>query len=785
MIVGLALATALLSGVQAINSEARAAYAQATNLISGPGRVLVDRDGGAIAQSDYIALRRAGWLVSPVIEGSLRWGDTGVRIIGIDPLTASNASPVAQAALQSEDSDLADPTAFLTTPGVLLAAPDTAARLNPVAPAPVRAVDGITPGLVFADVGIVQGLLGRPGELDQLVVSQEQPLLRSELSTLVPHLALRDSDETNDLARLTDSFHLNLTAFGLLSFAVGLFIVHATIGLAFEQRRTLFRTIRALGVSPRSLIAGLVVELLIFAILAGLAGTVLGYVIAAALLPDVAATLRGLYGANIDDGLSIRPLWWLSGLAISVLGTGLAAASNLVKLARLPVLAPAKPRAWALGAAKGYRALIWCALVLLATSGLGVLFGRGVVMGFVTLGALMIGAAFLLPALLQAITRFAETQARSVQAQWFWADTRQQIPGLSLALMALLLAFATNVGVGTMVSSFRLTFTGWLDQRLASELYVRAEDQAQAEALTTWLAGRSDAVLPIGSFEAELRGLPAEIFGVADHPTYRDNWPLLAQTENVWDVVADGTGILINEQMARREMLAPGDTITLPSNWTAQIAGIYSDYGNPKYQVLIGLSQLRLRYPSTAIEQFAIRTTPDAVPGLMTDLQDRFGLDSDAMIDQGALKSFSMQVFDRTFTVSAALNVLTLGVAWFAILTSLLTMSTMRLPQLAPVWASGMTHANLSLLELARAMFLAALTLVAALPLGLALSWVLLAVINVEAFGWRLPMFLFPSEWGALVGSTALAVLLACLWPAWRLWKLPPAQLLKVFVHER
>ena len=42
--------------------------------------------------------------------------------------------------------------------------------------------------------------------------------------------------------------------------------------------------------------------------------------------------------------------------------------------------------------------------------------------------------------------------------------------------MALLLALAANIGVGTMVSSFRLTFTGWLDQRLASELYVTADD---------------------------------------------------------------------------------------------------------------------------------------------------------------------------------------------------------------------------------------------------------------------------------------------------------------------
>ena len=70
--------------------------------------------------------------------------------------------------------------------------------------------------------------------------------------------------------------------------------------------------------------------------------------------------------------------------------------------------------------------------------------------------------------------------------------------------------------------------------------------------------------------------------------------------------------------------------------------------------------------------------------------------------------------------MTGALNVLTLAVAGFAILMSLLTLAAMRLPQLAPVWALGMTRAALGRLELVRAALLAALTAVLALPLGLA-----------------------------------------------------------------
>jgi putative ABC transport system permease protein len=399
------------------------------------------------------------------------------------------------------------------------------------------------------------------------------------------------------------------------------------------------------------------------------------------------------------------------------------------------------------------------------------------------LGALLIACALTLPLILFAGLSLGQALAKKPLAQWFWADTRQQLPGLSLALMALLLALATNIGVGTMVSSFRLTFVGYLDQRLAAELYVRAETQEQAAALQRFLEPRADAVLPGWHIQARVRGLPAEIFGVVDHTTYRENWPLLQAQPGVWDLVTRGEGALINEQLSRREGLAPGDPLELPGGWVLPVAGVYSDYGNANGQVLVGLAQLEARFPDLDRRSFGLRSTDPE--GLARALRDTFGLRPDQMMDQAALKRFSLQVFERTFTVTAALNVLTLSVAGFAILTSLLTLAALRQPQLAPVWALGLTRRRLAALELLRAVVLAALTLVAALPTGLILAWSLLAVVNVEAFGWRLPMYLFPTDWVWLGGSALLASLLAACWPAWRLSRTPPAELLKVFANER
>ena len=79
------------------------------------------------------------------------------------------------------------------------------------------------------------------------------------------------------------------------------------------------------------------------ALVAGLIGLVCGYFIAAALLPDVAASLRGLYGAQIPGQLTLKPQWWIAGIAISILGALAAAAASLTKALRLPLLATAQP----------------------------------------------------------------------------------------------------------------------------------------------------------------------------------------------------------------------------------------------------------------------------------------------------------------------------------------------------------------------------------------------------------------------------------------------------------
>ena len=805
VLTGLWLATALLTGVQALNSQARQSYALASQTLGAQASTRIDaRNGGRFAQQAFIDLRRQGWPVSPLLEGRVQLVPThgsdpsaeprSLQVMGLEPVTLPQDTAVAGQPL-----DVDELSAFIGAPGRTWLAASTLRELGLAEGAqpalrngqrlpPLQVRAQMAPGLLLLDIGAAQRVLQADGQLSAMVLPKDfQRPLPAPLSA---QLQLTRQAADNDLARLTDSFHLNLDALGLLAFAVGLFIVHAAIGLALEQRRGLLRTLRACGVGARSLIASLCLELLGMALIGGLAGVASGYGLASLLLPDVAASLRGLYGAEVAGQLSLSPAWWLAGLGLSLGGALIAGASSLWRAARLPLLALAGNDSWY----RAHQAWLWrqgaVAAVAALLAGAAALWGNSLTAGFVLMGALLLAAALGLPLLLSGLLRGAKSWVRSPLGQWFLADCRQQLPVLSLALMALLLAVAANIGAASMTEGFRQTFLQWLDQRLSAELYVRPASASQAQDIDQWLLARPEVQRSLPVIDVELRpqGWPASLSGVVDAPLYRQHWPLLAQAPGAWDQLFSDHGLMLSEQLARHLHVGVGDTLTLTTEqgpWSPAIVGLYADYGNPKGHLLISNAAVRAHWPSAPIARINVQTDAAQVPALKTALHQQFNLDEGRIIDQAQLKHWATQVFERTFTATAALNSLTLGVAGVALFIALLTQSQSRLGQLAPLWALGVNRRRLMLLNLAQTWLLAALTLLCAIPLGMLLAWCLVAVINVQAFGWRLPLQVFPLQIARLLGLAALATALACAWPLWRLRRSRPADLLRVFADER
>jgi putative ABC transport system permease protein len=798
LFVGLAIATALWSGVQALNAHARKSYDRAASVFSGAGaQSLAPANGGAIAQDLFVKLRLAGWKVSPALEATVLVRGTPFQLIGIEPLTLPRGVQLGGVV------DGKDFGAFFAPPGQVVAAPETLRDLgaadgdrialdNGKMLPPLRSSAQAPPGVLAVDIGVAQTLLDRPGQVSRLILRQPPGAETPPLASVVGN-ALRllpPGEEEADLRRLTESFHLNLTAFGLLAFLVSLFIVHAAFGLAFEQRLGMVRTLRAVGVSTRTLAVALVGEVALLALVAGSVGVAAGFQLASALLPNVAASLDALYGARVAGGLALDGTWLVSGLGIALAGALVAAAGGLAKALRLPILASAQPFAWLQAQQVFMRRRALFALLAFGVALAAYEWGASLYSGFAALAGLLFGAALLLPVLLAGALRLGEIFAKAPLAQWFWADSRQQLPGLSLALTALLLAFATNVGVGGMVEGFRQTFTHWLDERLAPEVYFEAAGVAQARQIESWLATRPEvlAILPTAKASVRLSGWPTDMIGMPPHETFRAHFPMLDQAPDAWEQMQRGDGALVSEQLARRLDLALGTTLEIPApgeNWRVKIVGIFPDYGNPRGQVRIDLDALTRHWPDAPRVSFGLRVAPAEAPRLIAAMQAQWGEKIARIADQAVIKKISTRIFEHTFAVTAALNTLTLFVSAIALLASLSTLGDMRLTQVAPVWACGVPRRRLAQLEFFRILLLTAATAVVAIPLGLALTWCLVAVVNVQAFGWRLPFHVFPGQWAEILALALLTAAVAALAPILRFVRTTPAELARVFANER
>jgi putative ABC transport system permease protein len=798
LLVGLWLATGLWTGVQALNSQARDSYDRAADLFSGGAQTVLLAPGGQpFVQAHFVTLRRAGWPVSPMLRGTVMLAGTHegrrLQLTGIEPLTLPVGGGV-----ESEIADQDSLRAFMLAPGVTWIAQDTLAEFGLESGAtptlvggaqlpPLQVVQGLPPGMLLVDISHAQQLLDQPDMLTQLLV---EPAFAAHLPAVPANVPLVWEERGEaDLVRLTDSFHLNLTALGLLAFVVGLFIVHAAAGLAMEQRRGLMQTLRACGVSLKTLLGVLLLELLVLALIGGSLGVLSGFALAALLIGDVAASLRGLYGAQVGAQLALDASWWLTGMGMSLFGTLIAGGSSVLAAMRLPVLDWSRPQAWREAQGRLIRLQASLGLLLLALAGAMVVWGDSLLSGFGLLASLLLGAALLLPLCLQTLLGFAQMRPAGPVRQWFWADSQQQVSGLGIALMALLLALSANIGVGSMTEGFRQTFTGWLDQRLAADIYVRPQDDAQAVAIERWLEQRSEVIAQLPSWQLDTRvgGWPSQLSGVVEHPLYAQTWPLLESTSDPWPALAAGEGALVSEQLAFRLNLALGDTLELDTPnglWSLEILGRYADYGNPKGQILVSAAGLQHRWPDQPVSSIGILASAQSVPQLASALRDTFDLGDSRVIDQAALKAYSQNIFEQTFAATAALNTLTLGVAAVALFTSLLGLADSRLSQLAPLWAMGLRPGQLAALSLAQMLMLAALTCALAIPLGLALAWCLVEVVNVQAFGWRLPWHWFPGQWLTLVLLALLAVLLASIGPAWRIMRTGPTRLLRSFTHD-
>jgi putative ABC transport system permease protein len=829
-VLGVSLGVAITVSIDLAIQSSREAFRVSSETITGRAthQILGGPAGLPDALPAQLRIEAGVRALAPVVEG---WGvhpddpTRPLRILGVDPFQEGPFRPF----LGGGPSGGLDGGLLVATVGAAFVAEATALRLDLAEgdAMPLRLLGGdgelLVAGLlqvedrftrqgmgdlVVVDVAEAQDLLGRVGFLDRIdLILPEGPAGDDRLAALAPYLPadaqiVPAGAREQTMEQMVRAFDLNLTALSLLGLVFGVFLIYNTMTFSVVQRRRLFGTLRALGVTRGQLLRRVLAEALALGGLGAVLGTALGVLLGRGLVRLITRTINDLYFVVSVEGLSLPPGVLLKGAALGVVATLLASlppaweattVSPREALARSTV--ESRVRAFLPRMAVGGGLLLTGGLALL------LLTSRSLGAAFAGLFAVLVGMALLVPGTSVVVLGLVRPILVRLGGVLGGMAARGVVTSMSRtapALASLVIAVSVVVGLGVMIQSFRGSVVRWLDVTLQADLYV-----SPPGVVSNRLEGR----LPLELVDVA-RALPG-VDGVSTYLSYEQMTPdygmarfvalgldprgersldLLAgegrSSESARDVLfrrfRAGEGVLISEPFAFRHRLGPGDPVVLPVGKTLPVLGVFRDYGSEMGTVMVAASV----WGEEALTSFALFLAP----GVRQDEARREALEaalrmaSDVPMtirSNEALRTLTLEVFDRTFEVTRVLRLLAFVVAFIAVLSALMALELERAREIGVLRASGMTPGQTWGLVSAQTGLMGLLAGILALPVGWLLAAVMIHVVNRRSFGWTLEMDIGLALPVQAVALALAGAMLAGLYPAWRMSRTSPAEALR------
>ncbi|MBA5761562.1 ABC transporter permease [Vibrio sp. 404] len=789
---GLTLGVSLLVGVTAINEHARESYQHGEKLFSNPVpyRIRPKHAVNHIPQGYYVQLRRDGFnQCAPFTSININTAkNLDLTLIGIDPVAMLQLEDdISQSKLNS--------LVLMKPPYPVLVSQDLASFMRWQDGDSIRLADGSDLGpilverdnrlngtRIIADMALVRMLDSKPGITSIACAEMSQEKL-DKLKKSLPHgLSIVRSSQA-ELESLTQAFHMNLSAMGMLSFLVGLFIFYQAMSLSLTQRQPLVGILRQTGVSGWQLTQALLMELVVLVFVSWLCGNVFGMLLANQLIPSVSASLDDLYNANV--GLAIHWSFKSSAysLAMALIGAFASCTWPLVRLLRSqPIRLTTRLSLLRFtGTEFAVQALLACALAVAAVAIYQA--PQSQESGFAIIALMLLSVALFTPFLLWRLFTSFSYSMRWVKVRWFFSDAAASMSYRGVATMAFMLAMAANIGIETMVGSFRDTTDKWLSQRLAADLYIHPNSSSAAR-LSSWLTKQPEVKSVWWRWEKETSTPEGSLQVVSTGASEGELEALTVKlgVPNYWYHLHHSKGVMVSESMALKLGIRPGDHIDLHGKagqgW--QVVGVYYDYGNPYNQVLMSHRNWLYTYAgSGSVALGAVLQDGVNPDGLKRRMESVFRLSSERIFDNGSIHKQAMSVFDRTFSIADTLGSITLVIAVFGIFFSTVAGEVARQKHISLLRCLGMSGKELILMGSLQLFVFGAIAIIVAMPLGLALAHLVVDIVIKQSFGWTLELQFIPQAYINTILLAIVSLVVAGAMPVLRLVRNTPMKSLR------
>ncbi len=819
---GVALGVATVVAIELAGNSAQRAFQLSLHDIAGAATHRIVGLSQGVDERLYLRLRLSGVRESaPLIEAHVHAQGETLHLLGVDPFAEGQF----RRHLRQIDNGLDG--ALIAEPGSAYLAAPTAARLGVGAGDTLEItlggkthrltllglMDGADTGigagegraaaidgLLICDIATAQEITGMQGRLswiDLRLPDGTEGIRRAEFiaGLLPPSVAmLPAAARTRALEQMGAAFHTNLRAMSLLALIVGMFLIFNTMRFAVVQRRDQIACQRLLGVTRGEILAVTLSE----ALLIGAAGTALGLpagiALGQTLLTLIAQTVNDLYFV-----LTVTELWIAPGLLLRGLLLGLAATllAALVPALEATLVAPrgglrrsqleTKSRTLAPRLALlGVVALILSAALLGASQ-------DSLHAGFVGLFLVVLGVSLLTPLCTLGLVRLIGSLPAAITVRLAVRGIAAALSRTGVALAALMLTMATTLGLALMIDSFRATVAQWLDASLQADIYVSLPSSAGG----TLAPALVEAVLAVPGVAAHSTGRMLQlesadgitaVFVLGLSPGLAPAYPLKnGDAGAVWPRFTAGTAITVSEPFAYRHRLSVNDTLTLRTDHGPHafpIAGIHYDYRSEQGQVLMPRALYAQWYGDQAVGSIGLylqdgADREHAMAAVRAAIAGAADGDPVQLRSHAELRRLSMDIFERTFTITEVLRLIAIIVAVAGILGALMAMQLERGAELAVLRMLGCTPLQIFGMVMVQTGTMGLIAGLIALPAGAVLAALLVEVINVRSFGWSMRLLLPPGAFLNALATAFAAALIAGLYPAWKMSRALPATTLR------
>jgi putative ABC transport system permease protein len=816
MVLGISIGVAVAVGIDIANTSASRAFDLSTEAIVGKSTHYISGGSQGIDESIYVDLLRAGVEVpiAPIITDyvtSPSMNNTTLQLLGIDPFSEAPFRNY----LGGEDGVVvAGLTTFLTQPNSALLSEELArnydldlgdkfeieyaGRVNQVSVAGLlNPADNLTrqaiDGLLLVDIATAQEITGRFGKVDRIdlivpgIAEASLEWIQNQLPSGI--LVLPNEVRSGAIEQITAAFRLNLTALSLLALVVALFLIYNTMTFSVVQRRPLFGTLRSLGVTRQEIFLMVVSEAFVIGFIGAAFGILIGILMGRGAVRLVSQTINDLFFVTTLRDLPIPLISLVKGFVLGILATVItaafpaweaASATPRTALSRANLESKAQRVVYWLGIAGVI--IIFIGLVVLALSNTSLVFS------FAGTFAVIFGFAILTPTFtiwLMSVASKLTSRIWGLLGRMAPREVVNSISRTSIAVAALMVAIAVTIGVSLMVNSFRFTVDSWMNQILHGDIYVsvpgatvsqplQAIDPKVINVLEEW-----EGVQRVDLLQNALVDSPAGPIQISANNNPNDGLEQIYRASEyapneIWQAVEQGS-VLVSEPLANRlDLPLKGGVLPLYTNEGLRnfpIAGIYYDYASSQGNAILFLEQYRQYWNDDQIAAAAVILEPGVDIQASTDaLKVRLAeIQSLLVRPNQVLRQDALEVFDRTFAITSALQLMTTIVAFVGVLSAMMSLQLDKQRQLGILKAIGLTGPQIWRLITLETGLMGTVAGLLSMPTGYVLALILVFIINQRSFGWTLQMQLTPEPFVQAFVIAFSAAVLAGLYPALRI----------------